>query len=181
MSEERPKIDLRSLLGPLLINNQGSVPVTSLEDCVVGLYFSAHWCPPCRQFTPKLKEVYKAVKATGKQFEVIFVSSDQSATQFEEYFATMPWLALPFANRAEAAATAERFGIRGIPALVIIDRNGKVINANARGAVMKDAPGGSQFPWAGQQDPEGYGGPNWKLMLLLIVGYYLLRFYFKVI
>lgn len=67
----------------------------------------------------------------------------------------MPWLALPFSSRAEAAATAKRFGIRGIPALVIIDSNGEVINANARGAVMKDAPGGSQFPWAGQQDSEG--------------------------
>lgn len=66
----------------------------------------------------------------------------------------MPWLALPFANRAEAAATAKRFGIGGIPALVIIDSNGEVINANARGAVSNDAPGGSKFPWAGQQDPE---------------------------
>lgn len=25
---------------------------------VVALYFSAHWCPPCRQFTPVLKAVF---------------------------------------------------------------------------------------------------------------------------
>lgn len=73
----------------------------------------------------------------------------------QEYFATMPWLALPFDSRAEAAAAAERFGIRGIPALVIVDGNGEVINANARGAVLRDFPGGSQFPWQGQADPGG--------------------------
>ncbi len=67
----------------------------------------------------------------------------------------MPWLALPFDSRAEAAAAAQRFGISGIPALVIIDANGEVINANARGAVMRDSPGCLQFPWAGQADPAG--------------------------
>lgn len=73
----------------------------------------------------------------------------------QEYFGTMPWLALPFASRAEAAAVSGRFGIRGIPALVIIDENGEVINTNARGAVSNDHPGGSQFPWKGQADVDG--------------------------
>ncbi|EIE22094.1 hypothetical protein COCSUDRAFT_83485, partial [Coccomyxa subellipsoidea C-169] len=71
------------LLGPLLVSHESSVPLTSLEDTVVGLYFSAHWCPPCRQFTPKLKEVYAAVRGTGKRFEVVFISSDQNPKQFE--------------------------------------------------------------------------------------------------
>ena len=29
----------------------------------VGIYFSAHWCPPCRGFTPKLAESYLEMKA----------------------------------------------------------------------------------------------------------------------
>ena len=26
---------------------------------VVCIYFSAHWCPPCRAFTPVLKDFYE--------------------------------------------------------------------------------------------------------------------------
>merc|ERR1712130_667492 len=33
---------------------------TLLDDKYVGIYFSAHWCPPCRGFTPVLAESYNA-------------------------------------------------------------------------------------------------------------------------
>ena len=63
----------------------------------------------------------------------------------------MPWLAVPYAARSAQAAMASRFKVQGIPALVLIE-NGEVINASARGAVMKD-PKGAEFPWRGQEDP----------------------------
>lgn len=28
---------------------------TALRGKVIAIYFSAHWCPPCRAFTPVLK------------------------------------------------------------------------------------------------------------------------------
>merc|ERR1712199_73167 len=60
----------------------------------VGLYFSAHWCPPCRQFTPMLVDAYKK-HLKAKNLEVIFVSADKSPQEFAEYYGTMPWLAIP--------------------------------------------------------------------------------------
>ena len=65
---------------------------------VVGLYFIAHWCPPCREFTPKLAETYTMIKGTGKSFEIVFVSSNRDETAFTSYHKEMPWLTLPFAN-----------------------------------------------------------------------------------
>ncbi len=41
---DQDSVDLRALLGDVAINGRGeSVPLQQLNDCVVGLYFSAHW------------------------------------------------------------------------------------------------------------------------------------------
>ena len=45
---------------------------------MVGLYFSAHWCPPCRGFTPRLAKEYERMKGEGKKIEIVFISSDKS-------------------------------------------------------------------------------------------------------
>ena len=62
-------------------------------------------------------------------------------------------MAVPFSARAAQAAMASRFKVQGIPALVLIE-DGEVINASARGAVMKD-PTGAEFPWKGQEEQAG--------------------------
>lgn len=73
----------------------------SKEGGVVGLYFSAHWCPPCRAFTPRLAEWYNKVKAgeSGDKFQIIFLSSDRDEKSYAEYFAEMPWHAVAYDNR----------------------------------------------------------------------------------
>ncbi|CAF3969106.1 unnamed protein product, partial [Rotaria sordida] len=65
------------------------------KDKIIGLYFSAHWCPPCRNFTPILIEFYKK-HAETKKFEIIFISSDNDEDSFNEYYEDMPWLALDY-------------------------------------------------------------------------------------
>ncbi len=67
------------LRSPELLGPSGTtVSVDTLEGKFVLLYFSAHWCPPCRGFTPILKEYYEALKAQRSDFEIIFVSSDEN-------------------------------------------------------------------------------------------------------
>ena len=83
------------------------------------LYFSAHWCPPCRGFTPALCKWYEAHRAEG--IEVVFISGDRSDEQFSEYYGEMPFCALPFEDRALQEALSEKYGVEGIPALMVLD------------------------------------------------------------
>ena len=60
--------------------------LSGLLGSYVGVYFSASWCPPCRQFTPLLASTYQSIRAAGKAFEVVFVSLDRDQASYEEYF-----------------------------------------------------------------------------------------------
>ena len=49
----------------------------SSETKLLVLYFSMHNCPPCREFTPLLVELYNETNENGKIMEVVFCSGDQ--------------------------------------------------------------------------------------------------------
>jgi len=90
------------------------------------VYFSAHWCPPCRAFTPHLAAEYTEDDGKSK-IAVIFLSSDKDQTQFEKYLSEMPWYALPHVEREKKAKLSQTYGIRGIPSLLIFDGEGNFI------------------------------------------------------
>jgi nucleoredoxin len=113
---------------------------------LIGLYFSAHWCGPCRKFTPKLVAYYNKIAAAHPEFEVLFVSNDKSAGAMEGYMRDdqMPWPAMTYDKIVGNAALLKYFG-GSIPCLVVVDENGKVIfdtyaGKNYRGpeAVLND-------------------------------------------
>ncbi|GLT36565.1 hypothetical protein SLA2020_308040 [Shorea laevis] len=111
------------------------IPVSDLVGKNILLYFSAHWCPPCRAFLPKLIEAYHKIKAKDEAFEVIFISSDKDQSSFDEFFSGMPWLALPFGD-ARKALLSRKFKVRGIPNVVAIGSSGRTVSREARNLIM---------------------------------------------
>jgi hypothetical protein len=100
-------------------------------------------------FTPELAKFYNTVRAAGRPLELVFVSADLNEGAFRAYYAHMPWLAVPFADRARAAALQEQFGVQGYPTLVFLFPDGTV-NAEGRRLVMSDPSGRTiQWPAAG--------------------------------
>lgn len=133
------------LFTPSLLRGKETLPVAEAlaGKEVVLLYMSAHWCPPCKAYTPQLKEWYN--KQGGKA-EIIFVSSDSDEAAFESYYASMPWLAIPYSERLVVSALMSTCGVIGIPAVVAVRvSDGVIVSKSGRQGVLS-APEG--FPWA---------------------------------
>jgi len=138
---------LEAIFGPQLLGKDGLVSTSSALQGkkAIGIYFSAHWCPPCRGFTPQLGEWYnKDLKEKG--LEIVFVSSDRDEAAFKEYAGEQPWLSLPYDQRAKKDELSKKYKVQGIPSFVIIDPEGKTITTDGRSAVSQD-PTGTEFPW----------------------------------
>ena len=95
---------------------------------IYGLYFSAHWCGPCRKFTPQLVAYYNQITHDHPEFEIIFVSADKSAEDMATYMreSGMPWPAIEYGKLANVPTLVKYLG-SGIPDLVIVDASGKVL------------------------------------------------------
>lgn len=95
------------------------------------LYYSAHWCAPCRQFTPHLVEFYKRFKAQHPEFEIIFVSNDHNPAGMQTYMKSfgMPWPAVKF---EQIDSKLQSLAGKGIPWLGIFNDAGEPVSSNGR-------------------------------------------------
>uniref|UniRef100_A0AC34F9R3 Thioredoxin domain-containing protein n=1 Tax=Panagrolaimus sp. ES5 TaxID=591445 RepID=A0AC34F9R3_9BILA len=131
---------------PLKRNGGGSEDSSKLSNKVVGVYFSAHWCPPCRNFTPILKDFYDEI--SDDDFEIVFVSLDRSEGDLNTYLkeAHGKWLYVPFGDK-NIESLSEKFGVSGIPALIILKPDGTVITKEGRAAVQSKPPKAALSSW----------------------------------
>eukprot|EP00762_Andalucia_godoyi_P000190 ANDGO_02417.mRNA.1 putative nucleoredoxin 3 len=136
-----------SLLGDTLVRRDGTTVSTGtfLTGKSLLLYFSAHWCPPCRQFTPVLKAWYES-HASALNAELIFCSADRSEAEFRSYFESEmgDWLAVPY-DAPSRMAIGSALRVEGIPALITISaQTNKVVSTRAREGLMEHP---EEFPW----------------------------------
>lgn len=101
---------------------------------LIALYYSAHWCGPCRKFTPKLVDFYNRVAPQHPEFEIVFVSNDHSRAEMESYMreAKMPWPAVEY-EKLKGRGDLLKFAGDGIPCLVVIDGEGHVVSDSFAG------------------------------------------------
>ena len=117
---------MEALIGSTLENPSSSPePFSTKGVGCVGLHFSAHWCPPCRQFTPALVDFYNKHK---DKLEIVFVSGDRSPAQKERYIKDdkMEWLTVDFRGE-DSDRLQGGLGVQQYPTLVILNDAGKIV------------------------------------------------------
>lgn len=123
---------LAETVGDSLVRYDGKklvdAPADALKDKkLIAVYYSAHWCPPCRAFTPSLVDFYEKTTAENPEFELIFVSSDRSEKDMAGYmdWGKMPFLAVDFDQIDQSPL--RKHSARGIPYMVVLDADGNVV------------------------------------------------------
>jgi len=175
-------MDWDNFLGETLETSKGPKPTREVlkNKKFVGLYFSAHWCGPCKSFTPMLAAFYEQHKEIEEDdLEIIFLSSDRGQAQFSSYFKTMPWVAVPYDNQRKRSEISSTFGVNGIPTLIILSgANGKVKTFNGRDEVVssKGDTKKTVLSWSTYEDKEAKPAKQQMVKHLTEVGVWLILF-----
>ncbi|MBR4434453.1 MAG: TlpA family protein disulfide reductase, partial [Bacteroidaceae bacterium] len=99
--------------------------------------FWASWCGPCRQKMPNVKAAYEKFGAKG--FGIVGVSLDRDEESWKKGVADlgMAWPQLSDLKYWDCAG-ADLYGVRAIPATVLINQEGTIIARNLRGEALAE-------------------------------------------
>ena len=119
-----------------LPNPQGETKkLSDLRGNVVLIDFWAAWCGPCRRENPNVVKAYN--KYHDKGFEVFGVSLDRNREDWVKAIEKdgLVWTQVSDLKYFNSEA-AQKYNINSIPATFLVDRDGKIIARNLRGAAL---------------------------------------------
>ena len=127
---------LQKFIPDILLKNDGNIEKSKVfEAPLIGLYFSALWCPPCVGFSPLILDFYKKINKDEKKIEIIFCSLDEDEEDFKQYLQKLPFPAIDY-NDSLLDDLSSAFEVETIPVLIIFDNNGHLIEVNGRAAIQ---------------------------------------------
>ncbi len=120
----------------------GKLDWSKYKGKVVLIDFWATWCGPCMQELPNVKKVFEKYHDQG--FDVVGITLDDDKDALAAFLdkENLPWPIVfeddPAKHGFEGAPFVHEFGVNGIPATYLVNRQGKVVSIHARGEGLAD-------------------------------------------
>jgi len=115
-ADQAPDIVLNDLEGgQFRLSDQRGKPVL--------LIFGTTWCSACREEIPHLKDIY--ARYAKRELIIVNINVRESLDKVSRYAHKYE---LPYRSLLdENGAASERYGIRGVPALILLDEEGMIV------------------------------------------------------
>lgn len=101
--------------------------------------FWASWCAPCIGSFPMMRQIHEAYN--GRGLCIIGISIDQNSNDWHKAIDKhrLPWLQLreTTATQTNKTSASNLYGITGVPTLVLIDPDGRVISTDLKKEELK--------------------------------------------
>ncbi len=124
----KPQIKFKAVDG-------SEVDLSKMKGKVVLIDFWATWCGPCMMELPNVLDVYK--KYHDKGFEIIGISFDRDIESLKKVIKErgVSWPQY-FDGKAWDNDWGVHFGIQAIPTMWLVDKDGKIVDTEPRGAEL---------------------------------------------
>ena len=113
--------------------------LSDLRGKVVLLDFWASWCGPCRRENPNVTKIYAQYHDKG--FEVFSVSLDSDAASWKRAIEAdkLVWPNHVSDLKKWQSQAAAIYGVRSIPSTFLLDKEGRIVQRDLRGADLERA------------------------------------------